>query len=74
MEDSEKNLFTQELDKSRQLNEALGMGIGIFQVCLGLRDFVCNINFVFSDQSLRLDGSVLSQNFPDSCFVLLIYL
>ncbi|XP_045131652.1 mitochondrial potassium channel ATP-binding subunit-like [Portunus trituberculatus] len=31
MEDSEKNLFTQELDKSRQLNEALGMGIGIFQ-------------------------------------------
>lgn len=31
MEDTEKKLFTQELDKSRQLNEALGMGIGIFQ-------------------------------------------
>lgn len=33
MEDTELKLFSQELDKSRQLNEALGMGIGVFQVC-----------------------------------------
>ncbi|KAG0723901.1 ATP-binding cassette sub-family B member 8, mitochondrial [Chionoecetes opilio] len=31
MEDTENKLFIQELDKSRELNEALGMGIGIFQ-------------------------------------------
>lgn len=31
MEDMEMKLFSQELDKSRQLNEALGMGIGVFQ-------------------------------------------
>lgn len=40
MEDSEKKLFVQELDKSRELNEALGMGIGIFQVCGGLRNLI----------------------------------
>ncbi|KAK4329380.1 hypothetical protein Pmani_000263 [Petrolisthes manimaculis] len=31
MEEEETRLFTQEVDRSRQLNEALGTGIGIFQ-------------------------------------------
>lgn len=34
MEEEETRLFTQEVDRSRQLNEALGTGIGIFQVGL----------------------------------------
>ncbi|XP_042241922.1 mitochondrial potassium channel ATP-binding subunit-like isoform X1 [Homarus americanus] len=31
MEDAEKDLFAREVNKSRQLNELLGLGIGIFQ-------------------------------------------
>ena len=48
MEDSEKNLFIQELDKSRKLNEALGMGIGIFQVCGGLTNLMCERSIYLS--------------------------
>lgn len=32
MEDEEARLFAREIDKSRHLNELLGIGIGVFQV------------------------------------------
>ena len=32
MEDGEMELYLQELDKARSLNEKLGLGIGLFQV------------------------------------------
>ena len=32
MEDGEMDVYMQELDKARSLNEKLGLGIGLFQV------------------------------------------
>ena len=34
MEDGEMEIYRQELDKAKRLNEHLGLGIGLFQVSL----------------------------------------
>lgn len=56
MEDSEETLYAREVDKSRQLNEDLGLGIGLFQA--GSNLFLNGIVL----GTLYIGGSLLATN------------
>ncbi|XP_069158315.1 mitochondrial potassium channel ATP-binding subunit isoform X4 [Procambarus clarkii] len=56
MEDAEKDLFAREVEKSRQLNELLGFGIGIFQAGSNLF-----LNFIVMG-TLYIGGNLMSYN------------
>uniref|UniRef100_A0A915IGS0 Mitochondrial potassium channel ATP-binding subunit n=1 Tax=Romanomermis culicivorax TaxID=13658 RepID=A0A915IGS0_ROMCU len=60
MEETEEKMYARELEKSRNLNEVLGIGVGIFQ---GLTNFVLNgiiLSVIYGGSHLISSGEITS--------------